>query len=175
MSAIACIGSRETPEDVLKQMEELGRFIVLSGLGIVTGNCKSADQAFARGANSVDLTKVWLCLPWHSYEQDAIVEGNWTGSLHSLEMENLAAEHHPSWAYLNPGVKKLLTRNASIIEIAHQTTKLVIGYLNPNKKGGGGTGHGWRIAESFNMTRVNLADEGSFEQAKKLITDLAKN
>jgi predicted Rossmann-fold nucleotide-binding protein len=46
----AGIGSRETPQNILARMEQLGRRLAEQGLVLRTGNCRGADQAFAHGA-----------------------------------------------------------------------------------------------------------------------------
>ena len=76
MLRFACIGSRRTPPAYLKLMEYLGEAIVENGDWVVSGNCKGADQAYAKGANKVDPTKVLLYLPWKTYETSALVKGN---------------------------------------------------------------------------------------------------
>jgi hypothetical protein len=173
MTFIACIGSRETPDDILQTIEHLGEMIAAAGLTVVSGNAIGADQAFAKGANQVDPTKVKLFLPWPKYQEEAFVDGNSIEVVYSSSLEELAAKHHPGWNYLNQPVRKLMTRNAAIIKAAHDSTGLVIGYLDLYHKGGGGTGHGWRIATEFGMELINLADKDSKNKAVTAIEKLS--
>lgn len=156
---IACIGSRDIPPSKVKILESLGEEIVSRGWYIRTGNAKGADQAYARGGNKKDPSYVKLFLPWASYEIAAIHTLNkvypnscWDDK-HLRVLTSIAREHHPAWKNLSYGVKSLMIRNAAII----QSSTLVVAYLNHNKKGGGGTGHGWRIAETLNIPRLDAS------------------
>jgi len=153
MQKIACIGSRDAPVDYLEFMRKIGRYIASQKCNIATGNAKGSDQAFATGGNEIDSQRVWLYLPWPSYEKEAIEWGNRRVLEHPTGCRFLAANHHPAWSNLSQGVRSLMTRNASII----LDSKLVIAYLNHSKKGGGGTGHGWRIAEALNIPCIDLS------------------
>jgi hypothetical protein len=173
--SVACIGSRDAPAEAIIRMEELGKHIASKGFIVRTGNAVGADQAFARGANTVDPSKVYLYLPWRSYEKNAIVEKNIvTGynlenAPHRLERyTKLASENHPAWEYLSPAVRKFMLRNAAIVWNAD----LVLAHLNHSRQGGGGTGHGWRVAESLNIPRIDLSQELDVEKVKKVINSL---
>lgn len=157
---IACVGSRETPPDVLAWMETTAAELVRHGCAIVSGNAEGADQAWARGANSVDPNRVLLCLPWIGYQQQAVVEGNIAVALDNLGRDqyngymDIAARLHPSWGYLNGAAHRLHARNIAIVECA----SAVIGYLNPLKKGGGGTGMAFRAARHYGVPAWNVAN-----------------
>ena len=60
----AGIGSRQTPGHILSAMEQLGKSLAEQGWVLRTGNCQGADQAFQRGANTVNPKLVELFLPW---------------------------------------------------------------------------------------------------------------
>ncbi len=159
---IACVGSRETPADVLAWMERFGAEIVHRGGHILTGNAPGADQAWARGGNSVDPTKVHLRLPWVDFERQAIHPDNDVTVLEHLGIDAwrhcaaLASAQHKRWLQLSQGAQKLVARNVLIIEPA----TLAIGYLNAGKVGGGGTGGAMRIAGLVGVpfVRVNTLE-----------------
>lgn len=156
---IACVGSRETSPAVLRWMEKTGAALVRSGYTIVSGNAPGADQAWARGGNSMDPECVELCLPWESFESSAVHGRNVVRVLgidqvayqrHVLRVQ----ETHPSFARLSPGALRLHARNAMIVEDVH----LVLGSLNSGKPGGGGTGSAFRIAQRQGICTFNVAD-----------------
>lgn len=129
MSRIACIGSRSIPSSVLAWMEEAGAALVKAGHTIVSGNATGADQAWARGGNSVDPARVELCLPWADFEERAVVPGNVVRVLDSVPAEDrevyyAVIQTHNSGHHPNPSVQKLFARNAMI----------VIGPLRPGSK-----------------------------------------
>ncbi len=170
MDKIACIGSRDTTPEKIQLMEQIGRYIASTGAAVASGNAQGSDQAFARGANSIDPTHVFLYLPWSSYEAHAIVDGNRRVGIISEEAKKLtmevAAKYHPAWEHLSDAVKTLMQRNAAIV----LKSKAVISNLNHDKKGLGGTGHGWRIAEGYNIPRIDISGPDiSFEQVKAFL------
>lgn len=162
----ACIGSRDTPVEFISLMEDVGEYIARqNGCVIATGNAKGADQAFARGGNRVDPMRVWLYLPWGTYESQAVVWGNKSVTDMEPGTRLIAARNHPNWENLSFGVKRLMIRNASIV----MGSSLVIAYLNHSRKGGGGTGHGWRIAEDLGIDRIDLSTNGNIDEIKSKI------
>lgn len=150
----ACIGSRGTPASHLEVMRQIGGLIARDGNRVVSGNCKGADQAYQLGANEVDPKLVRIYLPWHSYERDAIQQGNEVSVTDTNEAIKLAESHHPAYQYLKPAVKKLMNRNGSIV----LGSKYMFAYLNHSVKGSGGTGHGWSIADSLGIPRLDLSE-----------------
>ena len=155
MSRIACIGSRQTPPDILTCRERVGAQIVGAGHIIVTGNASGADQAWARGGNSVDPTRVELCLPWQGFEHQAIVQGNvvrvFTDGA-DQQYRALAAAVHPRWTSLSTGSKKLHSRNVMIVI----DTARVFYYLW--KRSSSGTRFGVDVAIHRYIPTVNVGD-----------------
>ena len=165
--AVACIGSRDLTAAKAAELENLGRLLAEAGYRINTGNATGADQAFARGANFIDPGLVTLYLPWPSYEQAAQTLGNTLVADLDVYYHHVAAAHHPNWKNLTAGVQRLMVRNAAIIV----QSELVLALLNPHKLGGGGTGHGWRIAEALRRPRLELTSVTP-EQALRWAEDM---
>lgn len=157
---IACIGSRETPLDVLAWMEETGAALIHAGYGIISGNAPGADQAWARGGNGVDPRKVTLRLPWMGFEPIAVHPQNCVLSVSDLSADvlkrcqEIAKTQHKRWSILGLAAQRLLARNVLIVEPA----TLVVGYVDPSKAGGGGTGHAFRVAKFLKTPVLNIAD-----------------
>lgn len=155
ITRIACIGSREISGKTEKLMESIGEFIIQQGWYVSSGNAIGSDAAYARGANRIDPTHVILYLPKPNVNKELIVEGNRVSTKQPQEWVDVARNHHDRFDKLDPYVQKLMARNAGIVLRA---TK-VIAYLNPNKPWGGGTGHGWRIAKTYNIPRLDLSEK----------------
>jgi len=121
-------------------MEKMGAELVRRGFSIISGNASGADQAWVRGGNDVDPAKVKLCLPWRSFEAQAIHPGNVVAVLDELQSSekvsyfHLAAKYHPAWDQLMLGARKLHARNAMIVEPAQE----LVGYVDHSRPGGGG-------------------------------------
>ena len=120
VSRIACIGSRTVPPPILAWIEGAGAELVRAGHTIVSGNAAGADQAWARGGNSVDPRKVELCLPWADFEEHAVHPHNVVRVLDDVPVEDRqkyldVIRTHNSGQHPNPAVVKLFARNAMII------------------------------------------------------------
>ncbi len=143
--AYGLIGSRDACPEHILLAEEIGEFLAKEGFRAASGNALGMDQAYARGVNRVRPELMKLCLPWRSYEAAAIHPLNKIEVEYTEDMARLAEQHHPAWPRLTRGVRSLMIRNAVIIS----TTNLTVACLNPNRKGGGGTGHGVKISEAL--------------------------
>lgn len=160
-NSIACVGSRETPLQHLVWMEKFAADLVSRGATIVSGNALGADQAWARGGNSVDPSKVILCLPWTGYEAKAVVPGNQVVSLDDSpvlerrQLMKIASTHHPAWSVLSAASQKLHSRNVMILSLANR----LVGYLNHGKLGGGGTGMAFRLAYTYTIPSYDVSEE----------------
>jgi len=146
-------------------MEEIGAEIVRRGHILVSGNADGADQAWARGGNSVDPSKVRLYLPWNGYNWEAIHEENDViiGPDVATAADWADAERfHPNWIRLSRSVKNLMVRNIQIV----RGSALNLCYLNHARMGGGGTGHGVRFCRDRGVRVVDLSQKGAIAEAQ---------
>ena len=153
----AGIGSRQTPPNIIRIMEDIGTLMAIDGHICNTGAALGADQAFANGANKVQ-GPIELSLPWGNYE------AAWVNTLHNKNItvfhdktHTKAAEsvhkYHPGAARLTQGVLKLHARNYLIIE----GCKLIICWT-PEGKISGGTGQALRLSQDMGIPVMNLGD-----------------
>lgn len=160
----AGIGSRETPPEILAQMESIGEELARQGVFLRSGNAKGADQAFAKGANKVDPKKVILYLPWVAYEQEAARLENMvvvSVPMSSHETANgLVKKLHPDTTKLSQDGWCFHRRNCYIIlgKSMDKPVDLVICWTK-NGKATGGTGMGIRIAQEYQIPILNLFDK----------------
>lgn len=138
-------------------MFSIGATLVENGHMLASGNAHGSDAAWAAGGNSVDAKQVILYLPWPTYNNEYIIKGNKVAFRPFHEWFGPASQFHGGWDNLGQGGKKLMARNYGIVHKADA----VLAYLNHNKRSGGGTGHGWRVAEHFKIPRFNVAKEPS--------------
>jgi len=104
---IAIIGSRETPNDQLKKIEQIAEFFAKKGWILRTGGAKGADEFGLKGFKKVPGSKVELYLPWQGHE-------NHKGILWSKENWDEASKHHPHWETMSLNSKIFHSRNVSI-------------------------------------------------------------
>lgn len=147
---VAGIGSRETPADILLIMEKVGVYVASKGYTLRSGNATGADQAFARGVNRVDPSRLELHLPWNTYNKEAIVPGNIIIEQIDPSYMEIARKYHPNWAALKQGGRSMMARNIGIVTGVVQ----VICWMDPQKHGG--TGQGVRYAAANKIPVINL-------------------
>ena len=100
------VGSRETPEPVLKQMRAIAAALARSGFTLRSGGAEGTDTAFETGARSVTGARMQIYLPWRGFN------GNHS-PLYTVDRRALeaAARTHPAWHRLSPAARKLHGRN----------------------------------------------------------------
>lgn len=152
----AGIGSRETPNKVLRQMEDIAARLRLKGWTLRSGHAPGADQAFEKGAGA----QAEIYLPWSTFEADVkVAEGAAIHTSPRGEAFEIAAEHHPAWPRLKQGARKLHARNTHIVlgwdKWIDKPVKFVVCWT-PNGAPTGGTGQALRIAHHECINVYNL-------------------
>lgn len=158
----AGIGARATPDDMLAIMQDAACHLDKMDWLLRSGHARGADQAFENGSGLKEIH-----LPWPSYNGAYIGTAS-NGDIeylvpkHTKELVAIAEKHHPAWHRLPTPVKSLMIRNASIIlgTNCKEPADMVVCWTSGGK-GEGGTGHGIRIARSYNIPVFDLAVEGA--------------
>jgi hypothetical protein len=89
-------------------------------------------------------------------------------------------EDRKSWRYFEThadvrkrGTLPLMVRNVAIIVPEEgRPVNAVFGFLNPEQKGGGGTGHGFRLAQALGVPTFNLRDPLQLAGARAALLEL---
>ena len=147
----AGIGSRETPNDILKMMTKIAEFLSVHGYTLRSGGAIGADKAFENGANKKEIY----------YKEDATDEA----------MEYVY-KYHPKPYSLGHVAKQLLARNTFQILGSDLKTPsdFVIcwtkdgceSYLDRTKNSGG-TGQAIEIASRKGIEVFNLSNSHSYD------------
>lgn len=160
----AGIGSRKTPNDIIKIMEIWARYAVLCEYGVSTGAALGADQAFARGAKKAN-GLVHLHLPWAKYEQEFIQQMRNAKGITNVYVYNpythpkagdSVVYFHPEAQKLKQGPFKLHARNYNILTLPQLVEHIVC--WTPEGKITGGTGQALRIAAYAKIPVYNLGN-----------------
>ena len=169
-AAYAGIGSRETPEDVLKLMETLGARLGALGYTLRTGGAEGADTAFMLGSPR-ELLEVFV--PWSGFVRHPDLAAACRVITHNPRYEDalaLAEAHHPRWQACSPGARKLHARNVAQVhgQDLETPSKFVVCWT---KTGGahGGTGQALRLAEAASVPIFNLRLPGCTEELLTLV------
>lgn len=151
--AYAGIGSRETPDDVLRQMTVMSGWLARRGWHLHSGGARGADTAYASGAPDART----LHLPWPGYEGHAGDDCHVPAGDVFHRCIALASDHHPAWQRCSRGARSLHARNVSILlgpDLATPVNAVVC--WTRDGKVLGGTGMGIRIARHFGIPVLNL-------------------
>lgn len=160
--AYSGVGSRETPEGVLKLMIRAAYHLAQEGRTLRSGGAPGADKAFSAGhIKAVEYERLELYLPWPKFEQWEAEQLGANGRDHpQREAFQIAAEYHPAWETLKPGAKSLHARNVHQVLGPDVTAPHLSDFLlcwTPAGKGGGGTGQAIRIATAHGVPVFDLA------------------
>lgn len=150
--AYAGIGSRKTPKEICLMMTLIARQLTPTGWLLRSGHALGADQAFEKGTARKEVH-----LPWRGYNNAP--DGPGYGVIQpTQEISYIAAKYHPAWDHLTIPVRQLMCRNVTIILGEHldNPAKMVVCWT-PNGQYIGGTSHGMRIADGYDIPIFNLA------------------
>jgi len=157
------IGSRETPNDILKLMTLIAEFLYKRSYTLRSGGAEGADLAFEEGAKE----KKEIYIPWKGFNKS-------TSSLCEIPEEAFlkAEKVHPAWHNCSIGAKRLHARN--IMQILGKDlctpAKFVVCWTKDGKKVGG-TATAINLAEENRIRIFNLANP----QDKYQIVEKIKN
>lgn len=160
MNHYSGIGSRQTPDYILKIMRHIGYYLASENWILRSGAAQGADSAFEDGALAAK-GQVEIYLPWKYHRGH-------TSEMHPLnypfcreEME-IAEKFHPAWHRCNAKVRLLHQRGLRQIvglsllpgnEIL--ISKLIVCWT-PNGELTGGTAQALRIAMDLKIPIINL-------------------
>jgi hypothetical protein len=168
------IGSRETPEDVLRLMKVFAAQNADRGWTLRSGAAPGADSAFESGVceslatydENRDHVLAQIFLPWLNFEgRGTGVQSN--GITYYAQPDpwtfGIAMATHPAWDRLKQGGRKLHARNVHQVlgPVQHGPEAVISKFVmcwTPGAKGGGGTGQAIRIAKNYGVPVFDLAD-----------------
>jgi hypothetical protein len=143
----AGIGSRETPNTILREMKRLSSILEDKGWTLRTGGAIGADTAFASGVKRN--AEIWI--PWEGFgNPDSnhtvnVVTCEDTKSFESVE------KYHPKSKDLSGAVKKLMARNYRVVV----DSEFIVCWTR-NGVINGGTGQSLRIAIDKGIPIFNM-------------------
>lgn len=153
------VGSRETPDFILKQMEDLADMLRL--LRCRSGGAPSADQAFDRGPKH----NITIYLPQDGFEnqyvKDSTVNRRYILTPFEPAYEKLLTVKgiNGNMANLPQWMQGLHARNMHQVLGLHldRPSKFLICYAQPTRTGvSGGTNTAWCAAKQFGVPAFNL-------------------
>jgi len=131
----AGIGSRETPEYVLKKMTKIANKLD-RGFVLRSGGAKGADVAFEEGSTNKEI---------------------FTANDVTSEAVEFSSKFHPNWSACSDYAKKLHGRNAMILfgKDLNTPVEFIVCWTKSGKVTGG-TGQALRIAKYYDIKVYNM-------------------
>ena len=177
----AGIGSHDTPNDILKLMEELGYLLGKENYILRSGASPGADTAFEEGAKKAS-SEFEIYLPWEKFQ-------NRTGEkyIDTTKLDNykkakqIAKNNHPDFDKLSNNGKKLIIRDTYQILGSDLNTlsKFVVTWTydgcitdRDRSQKTGGTGQAISIASKRKIPIFNLKLKEHKRQVKEWINKL---
>lgn len=181
------VGSRETPEHILKFIEQVAYWLAGRGYTGRSGSAAGADSAFEQGFNHYeivngisDYVSFEAYLPWKGFSD--INED----SIHIIapslpnynEAVEIASTIHPAWNRLGRGAKALHTRNVyQVLGLDLKTPSCVLFCYAPttkNKQGivtgvKGGTNTAVQLAMKYNIPIYNFYLQEDIKKVKTMM------
>lgn len=159
----AGIGSRETPESILKLMQDIAVELKKLGYRLCSGGALGADTAFAKGDPDAQ-----IYLPWAGY--NGVEKPTMVGP--TLEAITVAGTFHPAWHNCKSGARKLHGRNMHILFGSKLDTPVdfVICWTKDGKDSGG-TGQAIRAAIANNIPVFNLQHTGVMTELNNYLVE----
>lgn len=165
------IGSRRTPDNILKQMHDIA--VLLSKEYILrSGGANGADTAFESGANNCKE----IYLPWKNFNNNS-------SQLYNVcdKAIEIAQKHHPRWNILSDAAKKLMGRNVYQIlgKDLNTPSQFVLCYTldgceshKTRSAETGGTGLAISLASLSNIPIFNMANDGWLYKFEMFLFDI---
>ena len=160
----AGIGSRETPDLILRTMTELAKRLANKGYTLRSGGAPGADAAFEQGCDEV-LGSKEIYLPWKDCFNN---KSKLYWSAYEEEARVIASETHPAWKTLGENVRKLHTRNVYQVlgeDLRTPSDFVLCWTINGELKGG--TAQALRIAIKHRIPIYNLGSTDGLDKFKQ--------
>ena len=161
------IGSRETPKQILKYMENVASKLVGLGYILRSGGADGADSAFEKGCDKANGRKE-IYIPWHRFNNRIEDIENGVIIPNLPKGAKLAATVHYAFDNLPLSFKKLHSRNP--FQLLGQNLKVKSEFVicwTRNRKEVGGTATNIKLAIQYKVPVYNLAissDKLKFEK-----------
>jgi len=151
MNFYAGIGSRKTPNHILKSMEKIAWAMAEAGLTLRSGGADGADLAFENGCDKAGGIKE-IFLPWEGFN-----ENESKLFTPSQEAYDIAREYHPYWETMKETTRRIMARNVhQVLGLDCMTPVSFVVCWTPDGGASGGTGQAIRIAEAGGISVINL-------------------
>lgn len=155
------IGSRSTPDNIMKEILNISQELSRRGLILRSGKAMGADQAF-QSAVELEGGKAEIYIPWNGFKNPSLSsQFDICVKNPSIQKkaEEIVSKIHPNWNACSQGAKLLHIRNVYQVlgSILDKPSKFLICYAKPSGTGvQGGTNTAYSLAKSLGIPTFNL-------------------
>ena len=154
------IGSRDTPESILKKMGACSKRLKELGFTLRAGGAKGADSAFEQWGGVC--AEIYLPYDGFQGKHDNFINAQFLPNYN--QAVRMASEYHPNWAACNERARQMHTRNVyQILGKELDKPSLFVVCWTKDGKASGGTGQAMRIAKAYDVPIFNLYFDNSLE------------
>jgi hypothetical protein len=162
------IGSRESPEPILRVMEQVGKYLAEKGWVLRSGGADGADSAFEKGCDAGHGNKE-IYLPWKGFNENSSELYLKSPLLKETKDKvfEIASQFHPVWDLLSFGAQCLMARN--IYQVLGQDLATPVSMVICFNLGGfthGGTSQALRVAKDRSIPIFRLSVEKELSDIK---------
>jgi hypothetical protein len=165
---ITGIGSRETPQNILAEMQKIGVHCKRNKVFVRSGHADGADYAFECGAQEYCI----VYIPWRTFNSQLTMFGKPVVVHYTDKIRETVYKHHPRPDTLSFAVQKIMGRNAAQVlsEFLNVPSDYVVCWTKDGRDSGG-TGQAIRIATANKIPVINMYHE-KYNTAQKVIDSL---
>lgn len=160
----AGIGSRETPQNILLLMQQIGLKLLSKDYILRSGGAPGADSAFE---TYIPKDKKEIYLPWKNFNNNP-------SELYTISQEaiDLVYMYHPCARNLSSGAMKLMARNGyQVLGKDLKTPSKFIVCWTKDGEASGGTGQALRIAVDYKIPVFNLYKKNAIDLLNEYLED----
>ena len=166
MLAIAGLGSRKSPDNILKEMTAIGVWCREHDIYVYSGHAKCADYSFEEGAADHCLA----FLPWNGFMKELPILGKFIVVSPYQQLIDITNTFHPNPSRLSYGGMKLMCRNVcQVLGADLKSPVMAVVCYTSDGTDKGGTGQAIRIATAHSIPILNLH---KYKTAKAVLSDL---
>lgn len=175
MKAYTGVGSRSTPENIMKTMSDLATKLEVQGWTLRSGAADGADIGFESGVTNPQNKEIFIAWSGFSGRKET-EEGVYCLKGEIVQQAGLIASSvHPSWDRLSRGAKGLHSRNCFQVlgKDLKSPSKFLVCWAEVDKHGvpKGGTRTAWVLATQNNIPCYNLIIPKHFDRINKYLEE----
>ena len=167
---ITGIGSRETPNKIMLEMEAIGKYCLENNISVRSGHADGADWAFEKGSQQ----RCIAYLPWQNFNSNLKSNARIVVVPYDDKYYEITKTFHPNAKALSRGAVLLMNRNSCQVlglNLDKPTNCIVCWTKDGNDSGG--TGQALRIAKFYNIPIFNMFYQ-DMNTAEKIIAKICK-